>query len=344
MNRLVMAALLASATLAGLSGAAGAFQLTPPAPVSESRAGATVGKAPVQLAQAGDAATRILQLEEEIRSLNGRIEEMSFQLLQMQEQIRKFQEDNEFRFQELEKSGVRKSDAGPSTAGSQSDSVAQIITTPPDTSGGDIGLDSVGDLASNQASGGLAAPEQTLGSIELDSSGMPVGATFNDSASNSSALPGVDLPPATPGNAAGATASPDSGSQVASLGSENDVYQAAYGHVLSGDYAVAEGEFRDFISKFPNSARIADANFWLGEALYSQGNFNEAAKTFLNAHQAYGTSPKAPEMLLKLGMSMAALDDNATACAVLREVGTRYPKASRAVINKVASEQKRLSC
>ena len=70
----------------------------------------------------------------------------------------------------------------------------------------------------------------------------------------------------------------------------------------------------------------------MGEAQYSQGKFNDSAKTFLNAHQAYSKSPKAPEMLLKLGMSLAALDNKDTACATLREVNKRYPKASQAVI------------
>ena len=49
-------------------------------------------------------------------------------------------------------------------------------------------------------------------------------------------------------------------------------------------------------------------------------------------------------MLLKLGMSLAALDNKDTACATMREVSKRYPQASRAVLNKVASEQKRLAC
>ena len=62
----------------------------------------TVSDAPIVLAQAGDATFRIGQLEEQVRILNGRIEEMNFQLLQMQEQMRQLQEDNEFRFQELE--------------------------------------------------------------------------------------------------------------------------------------------------------------------------------------------------------------------------------------------------
>jgi tol-pal system protein YbgF len=176
---------------------------------------------------------------------------------------------------------------------------------------------------------GLGQPPQQLGSMQFDQNGNPIGGSVNPGAEvGSSPLPPVGA----------------AGSQTASLGSEADQYKAAYGHVLSGDYSTAEKEFNAYIGQYPNSARAADANFWLGEALYSQGKFNESAKTFLNAHQKYGTSEKAPEMLLKLGMSLAALDNTETACATLREVPKRYPKASRAVISKVASEQKRLSC
>ncbi|KPF46355.1 tol-pal system protein YbgF [Rhizobium sp. G187] len=326
MKKLVMAALLASAALAGSGGGAFAFQLFPGLSVGEQKAEPkSAPRAEVQMAQVSDPSIRVQQLEEEIRSLNGRIEEMSFQLLQMQEQIRKQQEDNEFRFQDLEKKSG--SLTRPVNPGSDQDSVAEIITDTPDAG----------------ASAGAATPstgapaEQTLGSIELDANGMPKTAILNgDAGSNSAALPGVD---------SGTTVAPSTrNTQSASLGAEDDVYQVAYAHVLSGDYSLAESEFRDFINAYPSSAKVADANFWLGEALYSQGNFSEAAKTFLNAHQTYSSSPKAPEMLLKLGMSLAALDNNETACATLREVSKRYPKASRAVVSKVASEQKRLGC
>ncbi|MFA7413447.1 MAG: tol-pal system protein YbgF [Rhizobium sp.] len=318
MKKLVMAAMLGAASLAILHGTASSMQLAAPFGAAKAQTAAPAPREPVQLAQAADPAMRVLQLEEELRNLNGRVEEMSFQLLQMQEQMRKIQEDNEFRFQELEKSGTKKSGAleKPIQSGTQQDSVAQIITQPPSTD-------------TDPGNGQAVAPEQVLGSIELDSSGMPVSATLNTDAVGATALPGVET-----------GAEP----KVASLTSESDVYQSAYGHVLSGDYGLAENEFSDFLTRYPGSAKVADASFWLGEAQYSQGKYNESAKTFLNAHQAYGTSPKAPEMLLKLGMSLAALDNTDTACATLREVTRRYPKASRAVVSKVATEQKRLGC
>lgn len=332
MNKLVMAALLATASLTGLGGTANAFQLFPNFQFGQKATPGQTPKAEVQLAQATDPTLRVQQLEEEIRALNGRIEEMSFQLLQMQEAIRKQQEDNEFRFQDLEKKSG--SLTRPATGGSQQDSVAEIITETPD-------VGATADASGTGQTPGTAPGEQTLGSIALDDSGMPVTATLNQGAvdNGSGSLPGVDT-----GVTAPSTAGQAAPQQTASLNSESDVYQVAYAHVLSGDYTLAESEFRDFIAAYPSSAKIADAHFWLGEALYSQGNYNEAAKTFLNAHQTYNTSPKAPEMLLKLGMSLAALDNTETACATLREVSKRYPKASRAVVSKVASEQKRLSC
>jgi tol-pal system protein YbgF len=269
--------------------------------------------------------SRVQQLEEQIRQLNGRIEEMSFQLLQMQEQMRKVQEDNEFRFQDLEKGRGKKTGSLTPTAPAEDD-VAKIIETPP------------------QGGASTAAPaETTLGSIELDQSGMPVGGTINDQAKNSAGLPGVSTGAPVQGRTPAATTTTDP-VKTAALTSESDIYQAAYGHVLAGDYKLAEEGFQDYIKGYPKGSKAADANFWLGEAQYSQGKFNDAAKTFLNAHQAFGKSPKAPEMLLKLGMSLAALDNTETACATLREVTKRYPSAPRAVLGKVASEQKRLSC
>ena len=71
--------------------------------------------------------------------------------------------------------------------------------------------------------------------------------------------------------------------------------------------------------------------FWLGEAQYSQANYQASAQTFLDAHKQYPQADKGADSLLKLGMSLAKLDNRDTACATLREVLIRYPGASAAV-------------
>lgn len=341
MKKLVVAGMLGLAACTGLSGTAVSGPLFGWGVSSSS---ANSHSAPVINVQANDT-YKVQQLEETIRQLNGRIEEMSFQLLQMQETIRKAQEDNEFRFQELESGKAsapaapkKKAEADiPSTGGQGAqDDVATIIETPSQggVSTGGAPSGNSGQMATAPRSN--AAPgETTLGSIELDSKGMPIGGSLNQGANNSSgALPGVE---------SGRSPSPDP-VNTAALTSENDIYQAAYSQVLSGDYKGAEQGFERYIKGYPKGAKAADANFWLGEAQYSQGKFTDSAKTFLNAHQTYSKSPKAPEMLLKLGMSLAALDNKETACATLREVPKRYPSASKTVLGKVTSEQKRLSC
>jgi len=345
MKKLVLAAMLG---LMATGGPAGAFSL--PKLFQGHQAAAERPSAddrPVILAQNADA-VRIQQLQEEVRQLNGRIEEMSYQLLQMQEQLRKTQEDNEFRFQDLEKNKRTENDTTAGRPAVASNRAPDARSAPPAEPTGDdvariIESPSDGGTGGNQSAGGRTAPPPTtLGSIDFDQNGNPRGATRNDRANNASGLPGVDAGPQVPGRTpAPARTDPQ---QTASLGNENDAYQIAYNHVLAGDYSLAEQEFAAYIQSYPKGARIADANFWLGEAQYSQEKYNEAAKTFLNAHQTYGKSPKAPEMLLKLGMSLAALDNTETACATLREVTKRYPSAPRAVLSKVSSEEKRLSC
>ena len=333
MRKLVVASMLCLAAVIGSERDASALSLfgihlggrdaSAQSASGNSQRQAQYGQAPVINVQNSDAEVRLQQLEDQMRQLNGRVEEMSYQLLQMQEQIRKTQEDNEFRFQQLEKRGG--GTAAPAAGGTMKKSEADV----PAQSGSGGQQDDIAGVISAPSPRGAGAgkPPSELGSIQFDQSGDQVG----------SSMTGAN-------NGSGAPPSTGSGSQTASLGNENDQYKAAYGHVLSGDYSVAEQEFRQYLDSYPSSSRAADANFWLGEALYSQGKYNEAAKTFLNAHQKYSTSEKAPEMLLKLGMSLAALDNKDTACATLREVTKRYPKASKAVTGKVASEEKRLAC
>jgi len=291
--------------------------------------------APVILAQSGDAEMRVQQLEEQLRQLNGRVEEMSFQILQMQEQIRKAQEDNEFRFQELE--GGKKKSSNDTVPSANDTANASGETTPgattDETATLDQPMDDVGAIIDDPNKG---KPAVDLGTIEFDQNGNPIAARSQ----NGDSVDSSNLPPPD-------TATTDDGQQqTAAVQTTGDdaQYQSAYEQVLAGDYANAEQGFAGFISSHPDSKKISDAHFWLGEAQYSQGRFNDAAKTFLNGYKSYGKSSKAPEMLLKLAMSLAALDSKDTACATLREVPKAYPKASRAIISKVASEQKRLAC
>lgn len=305
------------------------------------------GSGNVQLAQSAGTTG----LEEQIRALNGRVEELNFQILQMQEQIRKQQEDNEFRLQQLEQGGgaapasQKKSDAGAAT----DSSVAGAATEEPSTSGDLTGGSSVEDVIIDSGTGdpgqvipGTGTPPKTFGTITVDKNGNVIDAGSNTQSTTASGdsssvnTPSVNTQPGTSG-----------GSIVAALpqtDNADELYRNSYQFILSGDYGTAEQGFRDYISRFPKDAKSADAHYWLGESLLGQQKYRDAAEIFLAASKDYPKAKKAPDMMLKLGVSLVGLNQRDVACATFGEIGKRYPNASGTLKERVKQERALASC
>ena len=114
--------------------------------------------------------------------------------------------------------------------------------------------------------------------------------------------------------------------------------------MLRKDYALAEQQFRSFLGKYPTDRMAADAQYWLGESLFQRQRYRDAAESFLTVSTRHETTGKAPDALLRLGQSLAALGEKETACATLGEVSRKYPRASLSVKQSVDREQKRVRC
>ena len=65
---------------------------------------------------------------------------------------------------------------------------------------------------------------------------------------------------------------------------------------------------------------------------------------FLAANRDFPSSKKAPDMLLKLGVSLVALNQRDVGCATFAEVGKRYPNASGTLKERVKQEQALAAC
>jgi tol-pal system protein YbgF len=126
--------------------------------------------------------------------------------------------------------------------------------------------------------------------------------------------------------------------------SPKDHFDLAYGYLLRKDYALAEDAFEAFLKKFPKDRRAGDARYWLGESQFQRQRYDAAASNFLDLSTKNGNHPKAPEALLRLGQSLAALNQKEMACATLAEVGRKYPRAPNSVKQGVEREQKRVRC
>ena len=97
-------------------------------------------------------------------------------------------------------------------------------------------------------------------------------------------------------------------------------------------------------ANIPSDRLAGDATYWLGESLFQRQRYRDAAEAFLNVSTKYEASAKAPEALLRLGQSLAALGEKEAACASLGEVLRKYPRASASVKQGVEREQKRVRC
>lgn len=308
---------------------------------------------------------RVNQLQEQVRDLSGKLEEMNFQILQMQEQMRKIQEDNDFRFQELEKK--KKADAG--SESSTKTAAADTAAAPNESGKGarpaghaaasgstDTAIAANGNAEQEDASDLL--PAQSAGETDLRPSQDVVAgnsaasvATGNQSSGNETtqaprALGSIRFD--SSGNVIGGSLNNDAPTeQIASLpqtDNPNELYQGAYQFILAGDYRAAEVAFRSHIDRYPADPMTSDARYWLGEALYGQERYAEAATIFIDMQRDFPDSKRGAENMLKLGMAMAKLNDREVACATLAKVGTRFPGAAPAVLKRADDERKLNHC
>jgi len=149
--------------------------------------------------------------------------------------------------------------------------------------------------------------------------------------------PGALPPPRSPGAGAALTTLPPSAAP-------KDEFDLGIGYMQRKDYALAEETMRNFAQKHPSDPLMADAQYWLGESFFQRQLYRDAAESFLAVTTKFDKSAKAPDALLRLGQSLAALKEKEAACAALGEVTRKYPRASSGVKQAVDREQKRVKC
>ncbi len=134
------------------------------------------------------------------------------------------------------------------------------------------------------------------------------------------------------------------GSSLLPPGTEKEQYRFAIGQLRQARYDEAAAAFREFLKSHPDGQFAGNAYYWLGETYYAQQNFRLAAIHFADGFKKFPKHPKAPDNLLKLGMSMAHLKKTKEACASWAELKRRYPSAPGYVKRKAARERKKLGC
>jgi tol-pal system protein YbgF len=315
-----------------------------------------IGASPAAAQDSGEFVVRLNRLENQVRQMSGHIEQLQHENGQLKERLRKFQEDVEFRFQE--RSGAppraaapaaappapaaqpapppgrppRRGDAfDPSVAPGAPGAPMQLGTTLPSP-----------PVANPGAVAGAApgpGPQLPRGAIDA---GPTIGGLIEEDEDAPAAGAPLDL---SAGRAAGAAPRPSPPSIAATgTGNARADYDAAYAYILQRQYEQAEMGLRQFLQSHPRDRLVPDAVFWLGETYLQRSRPREAAEQFLRVSTEHARSAKAPDAMLKLGISLNALGAREQACATFAELGRKYPEAPNSVRQGVERELKRARC
>ncbi len=117
---------------------------------------------------------------------------------------------------------------------------------------------------------------------------------------------------------------------------EKETYQAAF-NKMGASPSAATKSFQEYIKMQPNSPLAANAQYWIGEVMYSHNNYKGAVQEFIKVLQKYKNSNKAPDAAIKLGYSFYALKNWPYARRTFEDVLKYFPKNENAV--KLATQR-----
>ncbi|MGH6848149.1 MAG: tol-pal system protein YbgF [Methylocella sp.] len=308
---------------------------------------------------------RIGRLESQMRHMSGQIEQMQFETGKLAEQLKKFQEDVDFRLREggaqgapgakppqkrsevpetqingEDRSQPRSAAAAPSRATGRGD--AFDPSQNPGAPGAPRPLGSAAPAASTDKAGGRPNESGPVG-LDRNEPGAPL-----DLSNGRSRLAGPLTTPTPPTASASVPSSgittPGGTVIAAAPNPAKEEFDIALGYFKQRAYENAEKGFAGFLEKNPKNKMASDAIYYLGESFYQRGRQPEAAEQYLKISTQYANSPRAPEALLRLGQSLNALGAKEQACATYGEIARKYPNAPATVKSGAEREAKRAQC
>ena len=272
--------------------------------------------------EAAQLVVRVNQLEEALRQANGRIEELENAQHRLEEQLQKFRQDVEFRL------GDRSGGATPEPDVAE----APLASGQPGVPARPRRSDAFDPNADPNAPGaprplGTTSPstplvrESPAPSVrEAPSAGAPL-----ELGRGPAPIPATTGPTIV-------------GSGVAMLDQPREQFDAALQAFQARQYPEAEAGFKAFLAANPDHRLTPDALFYIGETYLQRSRPREAAEEYLKVTTNYSKSARAPESMVRLGQTLAALGNSDQACATLTEFGKRYPSAS-ASVKKLAEHE-----
>jgi len=255
---------------------------------------------------------KLSELEEQIQKITAGYEETLFKLQKISERVDKIQKDTELRFSEIGNQ-VPVANNVPSTKNLASAEKAKK----PDVQKKDVqkkfpGTDKPQDFANTlNSSKPVVAEKQQIQTIS------PAAVVKTAEVEKPKLLP---------------------------KGTPEKQYKFATSFIKVGDYEKAEIALKEFIETNPNHNLTGNAQYWFAETYYIRQLYHDAAAAYLDGYQKYPKSNKAPQNLLKLGITLAELGEKEQGCLMLTGLAKQYPKAEQSIIQKAKYETSKYKC
>lgn len=111
---------------------------------------------------------------------------------------------------------------------------------------------------------------------------------------------------------------------------EEAAYTAALNAARSGRAAEGIRLFQDFLRQYPNGKYAANADFWIGECMYSQGNLKGALEQYQEVNNTFPTHHKNADALYKAAVTLGKMGDKAGAQEKFRQLVNSFPNSDAA--------------
>ena len=111
-------------------------------------------------------------------------------------------------------------------------------------------------------------------------------------------------------------------------GTDQENYQAAFELLKEQEYELASLAFIRFLSSFPGSSLIDNAQYWLSESYYAANQFQQALDQFSKVIEYYPRSRKVSDALLKIGYCHFELGDWNQARSIFEKIQNDYPDST----------------
>ena len=134
--------------------------------------------------------------------------------------------------------------------------------------------------------------------------------------------------PAPPGPEGSSTGLEDSTAKSA----VEDTYSAAYADFTKGNYALAIAGFQEFLKKYPDSELSDNAQFWVAESYFSQGDYDTAAAQYDRVIQEHPKGDRVPAAYLKKGLCLIETGRTAEGVVVLQHLIQTHPTSEEAAL------------